>query len=203
VVANAPAASSLRKAEQIARAKTLVRGTKFTLLVSGWLTGTRGLGMVLAAAKALDPARFQILMAGDILCPEAVELSRLSCVNYLGVLSLEDAVALNYASHLVACFYDPAIEINRLAEPNKWQDCLATRTPFVTNVEILTAKRFIENHACFAVEYGNDSALIGLLQNLINAPEQLERARASLAKIPFVAWDDAMGQVLSEAGLGY
>ena len=61
--------------------------------------------------------------------------------------------------------YDPSIEINTKAEPNKWWDCAVTGTPFITNFGIDTLKLFTDLVEYKEIDYTDDYSLETCLIN--------------------------------------
>jgi hypothetical protein len=103
-----------------------------------------------------------------------------------------------YRSDLAFIYYDPAIEINRLAESQKWTDCWATGTAFVSNSEVVTLKPYIVRGACFHLRYDDDEGLAGLITSLILSRAEVQRNRAALARMDFRYWDEEMQSVIRE-----
>ncbi len=198
IVPNSPSRNTLTRARGIARAQCYSRPKTFTLYANGWLTSGRGMAAILAATRALDEVA-KLVVAGQPGCREADELIRLPNVDFVGLLGLEEALALYERCHLVLTFYDPSVAINRLAEPTKWHDCIAMGTPFVTNDGVLTAGPFLEQVACFAVPYGDPDALIALVRRLDRDRALWESARRQICSIRSVPWDEGMGRVIEDA----
>ena len=198
IVPSTPPRAVAQEAQEIARVRGYRRGDLVTVYIGGWLKEIRGLGMLLEVAKASVGKGIRFILAGAIECPQAGELVRCPNVEYHGLISPAEALALNYKSHLVASFYDPSIEISRVAIPNKWFDCILTQTPFVTNAGVLTAQRFIEKEACLVVDYDDAAGLLKLLESIRRDPEHLERLRQNLASFSCPLWDDLMLPVLKE-----
>lgn len=199
VVPNTPTRDLLAEAREIADRKGYRRpDDALVLYVNGWLTARRGARMILEALRECTDSRVRTLVAGTPLCPEAEDLLRLENVTYLGTLSAAESLAVYFGSHVVLTFYDPAIEINRLAEPNKWGDCIATGTPFITNSEVVTARKFIEADACFHVPYGDSRGLRDTICELVKDRQRWKVVHENLCRYQLPAWDEAMGDVLAE-----
>lgn len=169
------------------------------VLVSGLISPPRGSGVILDAVKRLEPARVEFIAAGRLLGAEATALAALLGDRYRGLVSNEEALGLLVASDLVLAFYDPALEINRLAEPNKWFDCAALGVPFVTNQGISTLEPFEQAGACFVCDYGNVDQLVSLLERISAKPELLEAKKVGLDSLDYIPWDEAMSQVVAES----
>lgn len=164
VIENTPNKSFFIEAE--AKSKILQRTEKFTIYVNGWLVDTRGAQAILKCASNLDKRKYQIIVAGPTQCVAIKELVKLPVVNYLGQLSNIDSLSYYFISDVVLSFYDPSIEINRKAEPNKWYDCVFTNTSFITNYGIETAKPFINCGLCYLINYDDDGALLRLIHDM-------------------------------------
>jgi hypothetical protein len=185
VVKNTPTRSLLNAARSIASDRCYRPSEEyFTLYVNGWQTETRGMGMILDVVRRLADARFRLLLAGTPLCGQARQLVNETAVEYVGQIDRKEALALYYRANMVATFYDPSIKINRLAESNKWYECVLTRTPFVVNEEVLTARPFRDAEACFTVPYDDGAALERLIRDLVTSPQRLENVRRNLESIP-------------------
>jgi glycosyltransferase involved in cell wall biosynthesis len=197
VVRNTPSFDTVTKAKQIAEERGYQRGEKFTVYVNGWLAQPRGIATLLKAVEACQ-ANINVLVAGVPNCDEAKELIRLENVEFLGRVSNEEALALYYKSHLSFTFYDPRIEINRFAEPNKWGDSIVSATPFVTNSGINTAYEFIKRKACFVVDYDNWMGLAKLFNQLDADRKTWEKVQKNLELFEVLCWDKAMQKIIEE-----
>lgn len=193
---NTPSSKSLNQAREIARAKGYARGDRFTLYVNGWLPATRGVATLVRALKRIPPGELDVVVAGEAVVPEARELVALPGVRYLGRISTEESLALYWSAHATLTYYDPAIAINRVAEPNKWGDCIATNTPFIVNSEVRTAEPFVRAGACFALPYHDDAALAALLRELARDRARIEQVRQNLHKFDAPAWDTAFAGLM-------
>jgi hypothetical protein len=198
VVPNTPTRAMMTAAA--ARARTIPRSREDALVVylNGWLTRTRGTKTILEALRAVaEQARVEVLVAGTPECAEAFELLRLPQVRHLGHVPAIEALSLYHVCDLALTYYDPSIEINRLAEPNKWGDCVATRTPFIANVEIETARPFVDGGACFVLPYHDHVSLAALLTELSQDRTRLVAVKAALGAFETPPWDEAMADVLT------
>ncbi|GAC29869.1 glycosyltransferase family 1 protein [Brumicola pallidula] len=139
---------------------------RFTIYINGWLVKTRGANQILKAMEKLDVKKFRVLVAGPLQCDAISQLIKLEIVEYLGQLNNQDSLSYYFVSDVVLSFYDPSIEINRKAEPNKWFDCLFTETHFITNYGIETAERFANTGMCYQLDYGNSEQLVQLIYDL-------------------------------------
>ncbi len=195
---NMPTRSAVDQAKAMASERGYAPGPVLTVLVTGRLVADRGIAPILEAYRRLGPEKLHLLVAGRTFAAESEDLIKEPGVEYLGVVTNEEALALNYRAHLTLTYYDPALEINRVAEPNKWGDCLATNTPFLVNSEVVTAKEYIDAGACVHVPYNDVDALVALLTRLSENPAELQEVKNQLANFSASAWDDGMRKIIAE-----
>jgi len=200
VVENSPHTKFMSAASR-SRYFSLCKPSDLTVYVNGWLVETRGLSMILEAAQCLNTTKQPVnfIVAGNIACDAAAKLINLPNVEYFGVLDNVDALALYSRCHLALCFYDPGIEINRNAEPNKWFDCAAWSIPFVTNRGIATAQRWVDASVAFPIAYDDSKELYSLLCDLSVDKSKIAKCAAAFREIPVIPWDVAMTEVINEA----
>lgn len=198
VISNTPNKSFYQQA--VFKSESLVKSNKFTIYVNGWLVDSRGAKMILDLARCLDPELFRIIVAGPSQCERIDQLVKEACVEYLGVLDNIDALSYYFISDTVLCFYDPSIEINRNAEPNKWFDCIFTNTVFITNFGIDTVAPFSALGLCKLVEYNNSENLIRLVKEMQNnfqtlSPTDYQVCREKLG-VDF--WDSKVKSIIEK-----
>lgn len=202
VVGNTPSRSLFEVARQLAdrRLPANKRTSGVTLYINGWLTKTRGIPTLLRALQLIDRTEtgLRVLVAGNSGCEEADTLIQHPRVQYLGALSNEEALSYYFDADLVFTYYDPAIEINTIAEPNKWGDCIATKTPFIVNSEVLTAAPYLDAGVCFALPYHDAEGLANLLMEVAKDQRPIVDASRRMETIRFGFWDEAMSDVLDE-----
>ena len=197
IIPNSPHSWIFSKAKEISMKRSYNRRKHLTVYVNGWLTSTRGLAMILKALST--PVNLvKVIVAGKINCKEAEELIALPNVEYYSQVSPEEAMALYYKSHLVCTFYDPSININLFAQPNKWYDCIVTNTPFVVNSEVITAHPYISAGACFTVHYDDWRGLSALFKELAGDMDKWRAVQRSLAKFEVEFWDVRMRGIVGE-----
>lgn len=189
------AGEARRRAEQLAYRRS---DDVLNVYVSGWLPTTRGLRMIREAAQRVVGEEISFIVAGQCHCDDARLLASMPNVEYLGSLDSATALAQCYRAHVVLAFYDPQIAINRVAEPNKWYDCIVTGTPFITNHRIETALPYIDSGVCWAVDYGDADRLVELLRRLDQDRSRLDRASQSMASMQKQYWDVQMNAILDE-----
>ena len=199
VVTNVPSSEVLARARKIAAAEGLARGETLTVYVNGLLTGQRGMDPLRRVLERWDPERpLRILLAGRLRVDAARELVDHPLVEYLGMLDNAEALAHYAQAHVALTFYNPVIAINRLAEPNKWGDCVVMGTPFIVNAEVETARPFVERGACFTVPYGDAEALRDLLAGFVAGREPLDRATEALSSFAWRPWEEQIMSVMDE-----
>ena len=201
VIVNAPSRVAVDAAKRLATDGNFSRENQvFTLYVNGWLAPTRGLGTLLRALDILRKRQVavKVIVAGRPACPDADTLLKLPNVEHMGMLPNDEALSLYYRCNLAYIYYDPSVEINRLAESQKWTDCWATGTPFVSNHEILTLAKFTEKQACYSLAYDSSEGLAQLIEQLACDEESLRETGRRLSAMNFKFWDDEMRKVILE-----
>lgn len=146
VVPNLPSTWILETAKDIYKSRgRITEDGILTVYINGWLAPTRGRVHILNAlssAKLKNSVKF--IIAGEMQEEHIKSFEKQINVRYLGRLSSEEALSYYYDADVVVSLYDPSIEINTKAEPNKWWDCAVTRTPFITNFGIDTLEQFTD-----------------------------------------------------------
>lgn len=162
VLKNLPSEKELIHAKNIYADKIWPK-SKLVIYVNGWLGKNRGMDVALKISKAFNVEDLIILLAGRIDCEEAKELSHQPNVKYLGELNNAEALAVYYASDYVLTYYNPNVEINRLAESNKWGDAKATGCGVIVNKEVSS---FIGSANDIVCPYLSTDLLITVLKEL-------------------------------------
>ncbi len=199
IVANVPSTATLEAARMVASDEGLERREVLTIYANGRLTEERGIGVLeraLAGWRDEDPLR--VILAGRLQSAAAERLVKHSNVEYLGTIDNVRALAHYAEAHLAVTYYDPAIEINRLAEPNKWGDCVVMRTPFLVNEEVETARPFGEAGACLALPFHDADALKSLLRRLVSDRSELAACTDALASFEWKPWEQQFTLILDE-----
>jgi glycosyltransferase involved in cell wall biosynthesis len=167
----------------------------FVVYVNGLLTKSRGLSSIARAASQLcnsnPEINFIVASKGHDLSAE--QFFSLSNVNYLGELSPNEALSYYPISDVVLTLYDPCIEINRYAMPNKWGDALCFGTKIIVNKHTFTAKSIVELGLAEEVTYGDCDELVMLLTRLAEHAASKPRHSDHQIEWPpdFVFFDDA------------
>ncbi|NZA25833.1 hypothetical protein H0E84_05510 [Luteimonas sp. SJ-92] len=197
IVRNTPHSAAIALARRAAAANA--PRTRLRVLISGLISPERGARMMRAAVERLTGGdEVEFIAAGRLLGADAQALAARLGPGYRGIVGNEDALALLLGADLVLAFYDPALEINRLAEPNKWFDCAALQVPFVTNQGLQTSDPFERAGACFVCPYDDADALVALLRRLAAERGPLERRREGLRALSYEPWDAAMARIVDE-----
>jgi len=157
-----------------------------TLYANGWVGDRRGAIQLLELARHLqeDP-RFHLVVAGRLSERSANELVEMDNVTNLGKVSQAEALAVYPLVDAVVTMYDPSIEINRFAEPNKWGDCLELGVPILVNEEVQTATDLIDRGYALSFAWDGSGGLNDLVDSLLINSEPLEAAAAAIAKSDF------------------
>jgi len=196
IVRNTPHTDVIERARSLA-AELPPKSGRLRVLISGLISPERGATMMREAVEQ-TAGRIEFVAAGRLLGDDAKRLAELLGPHYRGIVSNEDALALLLSADVVLAFYDPSLEINRLAEPNKWFDCAALEIPFFTNPGLSTSQPFEDAQACFLCDYGDSRQLSEQLLRIAEAPALLEQRRAGLRTLRYEAWDTAMARVIAE-----
>ncbi len=171
VLKNSPLLSDLDESEKITDQFSYLRENnekKILLYCNGYLSTNRGLETIKKILVHLEND-VKIIIAGK----KNNDLDSLLMnpyysrnIIYLGNLSTIESLAVYKNIDLCLVFYDPKIEINRKAEPNKIGDCLLTNTPFIANSEIETLDYLKNESIGFYTKYNDYNETISLLKNL-------------------------------------
>jgi len=156
--------------------------TGLVVYANGWIGETRGAPVFLQTLQKLAAvaADVKLVIAGRVDGPSSVDLMNHPLVEYRGELSQVDALAIYGEVDVALTYYDPVVPINRLAESNKWGDCVFLRIPFIVNDEVVTAAPFIDGGAAWAIPYSDSAGLADLLIKLSRDRRMLEYRKGSL-----------------------
>ena len=175
---------SLSNYEAAADMKRDALATGLLLYVNGWLGETRGAPIFLALMDEMlaREANVRMVLAGRVASPAGQKLTEHPLVTYHGVIPNREALGLYRTVDLVLTYFDPAVPINRLAESNKWGDCVFFGVPFVANSEIVTVTQFVAAGAAFQVPYHDVQGLADLVLELASHQGELKNGAAKLAQ---------------------
>lgn len=162
---------------------------QLVVYVTGRLVKVRGLELLRNGIMNIEPEKVLWVIAGYVDDDMKDLFSKYENVCYLGRVSATESLALYYQSDLVFAFYDPALPINRIAESNKWWDCVATGTPFISNHGILNLKVFKDTQSCLLIEYDNHAELTGVLNKLYHERRELDALKQRLSGLSYASWE--------------
>lgn len=203
VLQNTPSRSDVKSAHEIEIQKP---SADLVVYVNGWIGRTRGAPVFLRVMDSLSRSNRKVVMlvAGRIDSPEGRKLIGLPNVKYYGEIPQVEALALYRVSDVVLTFYDPSVPINRLAESNKWGDCILFGTPFIVNEEVQTARRYVEAGAAWSVPYWDSDALAKLILELVENKERLKVAAEAMERLQRedpVCFDVAFERIMEDIGV--
>lgn len=181
ILRNSPNHSDFTSARKTVLAKDV---TRLNVYINGWVGDTRGAPIFLSALNAISNQGGGVVfhIAGRVDSPEGERLVSHEKSVFYGEVSQAKALEIYTISDLVLTYYDPAIEINRHAESNKWGDCVFFNTPFVVNSEVITAENFVVSGAAWKLNYSDADALARLLVFLSKNRNVLEAASNAMAR---------------------
>jgi hypothetical protein len=163
IVPNKPSSWAYKNAFSIYESRKdnlFINIDKPIIYINGWVVKNRGLEHIVKALEEnILSNRVNFIFAGDM--PESIVsiiYANESCL-FVGRVSNDVALSYYFDSDLVVTLYNPDIDINVLAEPNKWWDCTFTGTKFVTNFGLETVENF--NGVCEydMIDYSNVMSL--------------------------------------------
>jgi glycosyltransferase involved in cell wall biosynthesis len=173
-----------------------------TIYINGWVGNTRGALVFLNVFSRLAKENRNILInfAGRVDSDEGLALLALPNVINRGSLTQEEALKLYAISDVVITYYDPSIPINIKAESNKWGDCVAFKTPFIVNSEVLTACEFVEAGCAWSIAYNDEDGLYRLLLEIESKPELLDKATDNFRVIntQYMVFDENVDQLIKK-----
>ncbi|MFL7020135.1 glycosyltransferase family protein [Vibrio cyclitrophicus] len=143
------------------------KDNRFKIYVCGWFNENRGIESIISLLSLLDKDEYVIIAAGNLgkYYDEFVENE---VVDYLGHLTSSDSFSVYKDIDVVLSFYNPSVEINRKAEPNKWYDCVLNNKPFITNTGIETVEPFLSAGLAYTVEYGDYQKIFETIESIKN-----------------------------------
>jgi hypothetical protein len=198
VIPNLPNKELLNKAKKIYLKRNKQIGPeKYVVYINGWLAQTRGLSNIENAllSNKLDD-KIVFVIAGELNSKLLAKIKSKKNVIYLGRVSNEEALSYYFDSSVAISLYDPSIDINKSAEPNKWWDCVVTRTPFITNYGINTVGLFKPYVPFYQIEYFDSYSLVNLLFDLMD--EKSTPPLLSDGQPEFPLWDERIENVLNK-----
>lgn len=192
ILKNFPSEKDFLEAKKSSRIKT----HKLVIYLNGWLVETRGLEMIESFLKLLGrDLDLKIKIAGKKNNLE--EILKCKYVEYLGELSPVESLKNYFDSDLIFTFYDPNIEINKFATPNKWGDCLVTDTIPILNEEIETINDYFPMGGFYKVKYNDGVGLHKTVMDIYKFPEKLKKKKEKLKTNPRFFWDSQIEDILN------
>lgn len=148
--------------------KSLKKEGRFKLYINGRVVDDRGADYLPFVLDGLPDNEYCLVIAGEVASEQLEKfLSKTNLKVYrVDRVPNEISLAINLVVDVVFALYSPIRPINKLAESNKWYDCLAIGTHCITNKEILSVSKLSEYDNFSVVEYGNIAELINLIKRL-------------------------------------
>jgi len=168
---------------------------KLVIYMNGWLVPTRGLEMISRFIANLRPGLdLKIVIAGKKEGLDTILTS--NYVEYKGVVNAISSLSYYHQSDLILTFYDPKLEINRKASPNKWGDAIITKTIPILNKGIETTGSYFPNGGYFSLEYNNSQELLDLIMSIYHDKSILQEKIKQLEQNPTYFWENQMQNIL-------
>ncbi|MBK8507137.1 MAG: hypothetical protein IPL51_00315 [Candidatus Competibacteraceae bacterium] len=195
---NMPEQDQVKAAKRLAEPK---QDSRLHVYANGWLDKSRGLVLIDDAAKLLEQENNHDIVfnvAVGRITGTTINFSGRGNINHLGTLTHVQSLAQYAANDVVVTFYDPTIQINRYALPNKWGDAIAMGTPIVLNEGIKTGKLLVAKGAGFIVPFDDPAALVTLLKDLHRNKHRLTNARTAITNIAsnYKSFDEAIKPIM-------
>ncbi|WP_391856586.1 glycosyltransferase family protein [Vibrio cidicii] len=198
ILPNAPSSEIVNKANGSKKFQSVRSQDKLNVYVNGWFVDTRGMQQIYQSAKLLPNVKF--IMAGRLESKFSHLMVDLDNVVYLGLLSTVESLEIYKYADVVVSLYDPSIDVNKFAEPNKWYDCLVMNVPFITNFGVITADEFVLDKLCYQINYEESGSLKNLLNGLSLDKEDINRKIERIKKINLLSWDDSFNSLIKLLG---
>jgi len=152
-----------------------------TVAALGSLEVGRGIDVLLRATDGLPQVR--VVAAGHIRENAlAASISRQPNWDYRGVLAHKEIERVYAEADLVFLFYDPDLEINRLAVPIKFAEALSAGRPVLMNEEVRMSPRVLEWGIGYTCPY-DSGALRSRLQSIAGDRSEIGQKAENAAKV--------------------
>lgn len=112
------------------------------LVYAGAIAQDRGLGILDQVVRSCE--NVDLLVAGRIIDNSIEPLRRNPRIKFLGFLEYSKALELQADADVIPLLYDPALPINRVANPNKLFEAMMLAVPVISNV----CREIIEDVGC-------------------------------------------------------
>ncbi len=132
------------------------------IAVIGSLHTNRGIGILREALEQAGPV--QLELAGWYTDRASEALGEQAYSRFHGVLGMQDALRLIASCDLVFCFYNPEIENNIHASPNKVYEAVCMGKRCIINSESIISDWVTENGFGYACAYADSAALAAILR---------------------------------------
>jgi glycosyltransferase involved in cell wall biosynthesis len=157
VILNCPSRLELQKMSGL----HLADDNCFLAVYTGQITSDRGLELLGTAITHFKDSR--LVVAGRPINRRLLKwLKGIDCVRYLGILSHDDALAIQAQSDVIPILYDPDIPINRVASPNKLFEAMMLGVPVIANV----CPEIIKRTGCGLLASFDTSSVVDSLRHL-------------------------------------
>ncbi|HOD80985.1 MAG: hypothetical protein BWX88_00968 [Planctomycetes bacterium ADurb.Bin126] len=149
---------------------------KVRIAFLGYIASSRGADMLLAACAGED-SFVEVWAAGSCSPAELEEqFKRSPGARWLGKCGWLDSLAIARSSSAVWIVYDPSVEVNRMAAPNKLYEALMLGTPVVLSEGMAQAHWVRREGLGLVIRYNDPVRLIEALTALRD-PQALEQMR--------------------------
>lgn len=152
-----------------------------TLAYAGAIAYRRGLLLLSEVIQNIEGV--SLILAGMIFDSSISQLLLNPKIHYVGLLQHDEALKLQQSADIIPIFYDPAIPISRVANPNKLFEAMMLGVPVITNV----CKNIVNEVGCGLVtEYDSNeikNAILSLKRNPALRREMGVKGRLAFEKM--------------------
>lgn len=173
ILKNMPSQSEIRKAREIFTHK-IWGENDIVVNINGWLGKGRGMSTILKVAKQVAGTNIRFIMVGKLDADEAVEMSKLENVKYIGSVSNAEALSTYLSSDFVFTYYNPNTIINTFAESNKWGDAIKLGIAVIVNREVITAQYLHDAEVTIGLPYDDAEGLAQKLRYYESNRDELQ-----------------------------
>lgn len=163
------------------------------IYINGWFTWKRGFKTIFEAIDILNSNNnYFFVFAGNGDSSIINEIcSKRNCI-FIGQIEPSESLAICSKAASVVSLYDPSYEIHQFAEPNKWYDCIFTKTACIVNDDILAGHLFSKRYGFLACGYHDSKSLAGLMERTLKNPKKVEYINA------LTEWDIRATEIFSK-----
>jgi glycosyltransferase involved in cell wall biosynthesis len=142
------------------------KSNTFVLVYAGVISYDRGLLLLERAIRNIDDVN--LLVAGRPVQQEILDrLLKNPKVEYHGLLSPSKAIEIQAQADAIPLLYNPAVPINRVANPNKLFEAMMLGIPVISNV----CKTIVESVGCGVSVNYDIECVRSTIMDLIQTPE--------------------------------